>query len=181
MHTSQQPSAGDQRRPIDSSLCPCGAGKEFSACCEPYISGAQAAPTAEALMRSRYTAFVKGRIDYLKLTLTEEQKKAFSARDTEKWARESEWLGLDIKNTEGGGPGDDRGTVEFSAQFKFSGKQQTHYEVAQFHREDGAWRYAGNIEFKGHTARRTEPKIGRNDSCPCGSGKKYKKCCCCAA
>ena len=27
------------------------------------------------------------------------------------------------------------------------------------------------------TIKRTEPKIGRNDKCPCGSGKKYKKCC----
>lgn len=24
---------------------------------------------------------------------------------------------------------------------------------------------------------RENPKVGRNDSCPCGSGKKYKKCC----
>ena len=30
---------------------------------------------------------------------------------------------------------------------------------------------------KSHTIIRNEAKVGRNDPCPCGSGKKYKKCC----
>ncbi len=127
-------------------------------------------------MRSRYTAYTKENIAYLKETLTADQQKDFSAEETRRWARESEWQGLEIKRVEGGEE-DQRGLVEFSARFAVDGQPQVHYEIALFERENGAWKYAGNEEFRGNTVRREEPKIGRNDPCPCGSGKKYKKCC----
>jgi preprotein translocase subunit SecA len=38
-------------------------------------------------------------------------------------------------------------------------------------------REARGGEGVAHTVRRSAPKVGRNDPCPCGSGKKYKKCC----
>jgi SEC-C motif domain protein len=160
-----------------SSLCPCGSGNEIARCCEPYIQGAQKAPTAEALMRSRYTAYVQENIDYLKETLTPAQQADFSAEDTRKWARESEWLGLEVRATEKGGAEDEQGKVEFAAHFNANGQKQTHYETALFEKVDGQWRYAGIEEPQGQTVRRENPKIGRNDPCPCGSGKKYKKCC----
>ena len=34
----------------------------------------------------------------------------------------------------------------------------------------------GDGQPEGRPVRRSEPKVGRNDPCPCGSGKKYKKC-----
>lgn len=146
-------------------------------CCEPYIKGARPVPTAEALMRSRYTAYVLQDVEYLKESLTPAQQEDFSAEETRNWARESEWLGLEIRNTEEGGEADKQGKVEFAAHFKSNGQKQTHFETALFQRIDGKWRYSGMEEPEGKTVRRESPKVGRNEPCPCGSGKKYKKCC----
>jgi SEC-C motif-containing protein len=162
------------------SDCPCGSGLSFETCCEPIINGAKA-PTAEALMRSRYTAYVKRSIDHLGRSLSEEQRKDFAPEDAKNWAEKSEWLGLKILRTEKGGPADTEGLVEFSARFRTEGKEQEHVETALFARESGDWVYAGQMPSAGQTVRREAPKVGRNDPCPCGSGKKYKKCCGAAA
>jgi SEC-C motif-containing protein len=156
--------------------CPCGSGADFAACCGPILAGAPA-PTAEALMRSRYTAHVKHDITHLERSLSTEQRKTFDAAAAKRWAEQSEWLGLSISRTEKGGTEDDLGAVEFTARFKLDGKEQEHFEVALFGREDGEWVYTGQAGGPGVTVRREAPKIGRNDPCPCGSGKKYKKCC----
>jgi len=158
------------------SNCPCGSGLAFDACCGPIIAGAPAA-TAEALMRSRYSAFVQRAYTHLANSLSAEQRKDFSAEDTKRWAENSEWIGLTIHRTELGGPADTNGLVEFTAQFKTEGQKHEHHEVALFEREDGRWVYAGTADGRGKTVQRETPKIGRNDPCPCGSGKKYKKCC----
>ena len=129
-------------------------------------------------MRSRYSAYVTRQIDYLKLTLTKEQQGDFSKEETANWADSSQWQGLEIQSVEAGGENDETGMVEFTVRFTTAGKQQIHYEKAEFVREDGAWRYSGMREEEGgSTFRRAEPKIGRNEPCPCGSGKKYKRCC----
>ncbi len=128
-------------------------------------------------MRSRYSAYVKEEIPYLKETLTRAQQSDFSEEDTRKWARDSKWLGLEIQTTEAGGPQDSRGIVEFMAHFETNGEKQTHHEIAVFEKEGAHWLYSGVVEPRGQTVRRAEPKIGRNDPCPCGSGKKYKRCC----
>jgi len=157
------------------SLCPCGSNLEFEVCCGPILAGG-AAPTAEALMRSRYTAYVKHDTDHLEKTLSEAQRKDFDQADAKRWAESSEWLGLTIHQTEKGGPEDTEGMVHFTARFKTEGKEHDHNEAALFTREDSRWVYAGMLAQKGQPVRRETPKIGRNDPCPCGSGKKYKKC-----
>src|SRR5688572_10372353 len=93
----------------ESTACPCRSGRERSACCGPYLDGDRAAPTAEALMRSRYSAHVEGLVDYLRDTLHPDSRGDFDAQATRKWAEKSEWLSLDILSTEGGGEGDDSG------------------------------------------------------------------------
>jgi SEC-C motif-containing protein len=128
-------------------------------------------------MRSRYSAYVQRAYDHLERSLSAEQRKDFSADDAKKWAEGSEWLGLTINQTEKGGESDEQGMVQFTARFKNGGQEQEHNEAAVFTREEGRWVYAGHLEPKGQTIRREEPKVGRNDPCPCGSGKKYKKCC----
>jgi len=160
--------------------CPCGSGLDYDVCCGPIIAGSPAA-TAEALMRSRYSAFVKRAYGHLGSSLSAEQRKDFSPDDTKRWAESSEWLGLTIHRTDKGGPDDTTGLVEFTAKFKVGGKDQEHHEVAEFNREDGKWVYAGSANGPGKTVRRETPKLGRNDPCSCGSGKKYKKCCGAAA
>lgn len=160
------------------SLCPCGSEKEYTGCCGAYHSGERPAPTAEALMRSRYCAFVKEDVAYLKKTLTPDQQRDFSEKETLRWAKESEWLGLEIIRTEEeGGEEDDKGVVEFVARFRFEDREQEHRETARFEKKDGNWLYAGALNTPANRVQREGPKLGRNDPCPCGSGKKYKKCC----
>ena len=97
------------------SQCPCGSGKSFSACCEPYLTGAADAPTAEALMRSRYTAYTLNKTAYIESSHDPETRDSLDLEATGRWAGESEWLGLKILRTEAGGKKDDRGIVEFEA------------------------------------------------------------------
>ena len=156
--------------------CPCGSGLDYSACCEPYITGAKTAPTAEALMRSRYAAYAGHAVDYIVATCTQDEKDKIDVRQTKNWSEKSKWLGLKILSTEKGGPGDTEGTVEFEALYEMDGLRDTHHEKARFKKQDGRWLYdEGNVTP--NTVIRTGPKTGRNDPCPCGSGKKFKHCC----
>lgn len=162
------------------SLCPCGSNLDFETCCGPILAGAPA-PTAEALMRSRYTAYVRHDFAHLERSLSREQRADFSLPDARRWAESAEWLGLTISQTTQGGLNDSEGTVAFAASFRSGGREHEHIETARFAREDGNWVYAGHDPMPSATVRRATPKIGRNDPCPCGSGKKYKKCCGAAA
>ncbi|MCU0792631.1 MAG: YchJ family protein [Opitutaceae bacterium] len=158
-----------------SELCPCGSGKAHADCCGPILAGAPA-PTPEALMRSRYTSYVKRNYIHLHRSLSAEQQADFSEKDAREWAESAEWLGLEITSTTGGGEQDQEGTVDFVARFRIQGEERKHVEKARFIREAGRWVYAGQIVPKAEPVRRESPKVGRNDPCPCGSGKKYKKC-----
>ena len=160
--------------------CPCGSGRSYETCCEPIIAGAPA-ETAEALMRSRYSAYVRHAFGHLEHSLSKKQRQDYAPEDARRWSEKSEWLGLKIIRTEGGGAGDAEGLVEFSARFRAEGQEHEHLEIAVFAREEGRWVYAGQQLQRGTTVRRETPKVGRNDPCPCGSGKKYKKCCGAAA
>ncbi|MFM8331310.1 MAG: YchJ family protein [Candidatus Methylumidiphilus sp.] len=148
-----------------AALCPCGSGRPYEGCCGPLLAGA-AAPTAEALMRSRYTAYARRDAAYLLNTWHPDSRPAvldFSGDDTQ-------WAGLRILRVADGGPQDAQGTVEFIATYRQHGKIQQLREHSRFTREAGAWRY-----LDGDILPTTPP--GRNDPCPCGSGKKFKKCC----
>jgi SEC-C motif-containing protein len=158
------------------SNCPCGSNLALDACCGPILAGAPAT-TAEALMRSRYSAYVVRNYAHLERSLSAEQRKDFSAPDAQKWAESSEWLGLTVHGTQEGGAADTQGAVDFTARFKMDDEEREHREVALFNREEGRWVYAGQAGGPGKTVRREVPKVGRNDPCPCGSGKKFKKCC----
>lgn len=157
--------------------CPCASGKDYADCCQPYLEGGLAAPTAEALMRSRYSAFAKVKIDYLQETLAPKSRKGFDAASIEQWAKAAEWTGLEVKETQGGGENDTTGMVHFVAKYAIQDQEQDFEETAHFVKQDGKWLYVDG-EVKGHTPyRREAPKVGRNEPCPCQSGKKFKKCC----
>ena len=156
--------------------CPCGSGLSYGECCEPYITGVKSAPTAEALMRSRYAAYTEHAIDYIIDTCTKSEKDNIDYEQTKNWSEKSNWLGLKILSTEKGGPADTEGTVEFEALYEMDGLRENHHENAKFKKQDNRWLYdEGNVVPK--TVIRTGPKVGRNEPCPCGSGKKYKHCC----
>lgn len=156
--------------------CACGSEKSYSECCEPYIKGKKPAPTAVALMRSRYSAFAKGEMDYIYNTHHESTRGELDMDSVKTWALDSEWLGLEIRETEKGGEQDAEGKVEFKCKFIFNGQEQTHHELSTFVKEKGQWYFVDGA-LRNNTVRRNTPKVGRNDPCPCGSGKKAKKCC----
>ena len=116
--------------------CPCGSGKTYPKCCGPYLAGEAQAPTAVALMRSRYTAYVRGDGPYLLRTWHSRTRPPRIDIPSE-----LKWLGLEVRHTEAGGPDDSEGRVEFVARSKLGGRAQRLHEVSRFLREDGHWRY----------------------------------------
>ena len=121
--------------------CFCGSENIFGECCEPYIKGTQKAETAEALMRSRYSAYAIHEADYLVATTHISQRKFHSKREILNWAINNQWQKLEIiKVTEN--------TVEFKAYFLDANLQnQTHHELSNFITENGSWYYVDGIYF----------------------------------
>ena len=157
--------------------CHCNSGLEFDECCGPFLSGEKLPATAEALMRSRYSAYVSVEVGYLGETLHPDHRHDHDAAATKRWAEQSEWLGLEIGATQGGGEDDVDGEVEFIASFREHGAVRKHHEFSRFKKEDGRWYYVDGKVPTPETVVNEQPKVGRNQPCPCGSGKKYKKCC----
>jgi len=157
--------------------CPCGTGLSFEECCGPYLEGKSKPATAEALMRSRYTAYAKCDIDYIASTYDPDSKDEMDRKTTEAWSKQSEWLGLEVLKTEKGTAEDDTGVVEFLARYKIKNTTINHRERATFRKANGRWVFVDGQEISGPPVVNEGPRIGRNDACPCGSGKKYKKCC----
>jgi SEC-C motif-containing protein len=150
---------------------------DFKDCCEPLIRKETTAGTAEQLMRSRYTAYVLTEIDYLAQTTHPDHRADFDPKAARNWSENSEWKELEIVAAEGGGPEDEEGIVEFIARFSSKAIIQNHHERAEFKKQDGQWYFVDGQNVKPKQVKRTRAKIGRNAPCPCGSGKKYKKCC----
>lgn len=126
-------------------------------------------------MRSRYTAYVRGDAGYLHRTSAGEALIRFDHADAENAFKSTEWLGLEVRKIEAGGALDAVGHVTFTARFRQSGRIHALSERSEFRRIDGAWRYT-NGEADVETTRPPALSVGRNNPCPCGSGKKYKKC-----
>ncbi|MDR3311927.1 MAG: YchJ family protein [Spirochaetaceae bacterium] len=156
--------------------CPCGSGKTFTECCEPIILGTKIAPTAEALMRARYAAYATEHVDFILTSFEKQEKDNIDPEGTRSWSSGSVWNGLTVIRTEKGGPGDTEGTVEFEADYTRKGLRELHHETARFKKVDGRWVYSDG-DVRAMTTHREGRKIGRNEPCPCGSGKKYKQCC----
>ena len=158
-------------------LTPSASDRPYEECCETYIEGRETAPTAEALMRSRYAAHTLGKYDYLNETVHPSIRDEADHEDMKKWSEAVEWEGLEIFSTKDGAETDETGEVSFEARYSVNGMPQSLREDAFFRREDGRWYYVdGNVHGQ-DPYRRETPKVGRNEPCPCGSGKKYKKCC----
>jgi SEC-C motif-containing protein len=120
----------------DTTPCPCGSGRTHADCCGPYLAGAARPPTAEALMRSRYCAYALGRMDYLRETWHPNTRHADFGD-----SQPVQWLGLQIRATEGGGPDDKTGKVEFVARYKIGGRAYRLHEISDFARVQGRWYY----------------------------------------
>jgi len=159
------------------TACCCGSGSDFEKCCGPILAGASKAETAEALMRARYAAFVTRQTDFLHQSLHPDHRKDHDVEATRRWAETAQWLGLSVVDVQDGGAADEAGNVEFIATYKDRGIVKPHHEISRFSKRDGDWYYVDGKLVMPKTTMRDQPKVGRNDPCPCGSGKKYKKCC----
>ncbi|MHA6695363.1 YchJ family protein [Homoserinimonas sp. A520] len=126
---------------MTASRCPCLSGSPYDECCGPFHAGVAAAPTAERLMRSRYSAYAVGDVSYLLRTWHP------ATRPSELTMLDSElrWYRLDILSTSGGGMLDTDGTVEFRAHYKAADAAGSQHETSRFVRHSGAWVYVDGV------------------------------------
>jgi SEC-C motif-containing protein len=121
---------------INSNLCPCGSNKKYSDCCARYLESNKPAPSAEALMRSRYTAYMQLAEDYLLATWHPSTRPAALGLAEDVPAK---WIGLEVKRHEQQDA--DHAVVEFVARYKVNGRAHRLHEVSRFVREAGRWFY----------------------------------------
>ena len=153
-------------QPTDAN-CPCGTGDPYGECCGRYHQGLPA-PSAEQLMRSRYSAYVVGAIAYLQATTLPAQQQALDLQSMKEWSANSTWLGLDVEQSQVLGGQPEHALVSFTARWHDGAGEHAQHERSAFVQHNGRWYFIDP----------TVPlKAGRNDPCPCGSGQKYKKCC----
>jgi SEC-C motif domain protein len=120
--------------------CYCCSGKKFTDCCQPFISGKAKPVTAAELMRSRYSAYSTGEVEYLLGTTHPSTRKFHNRQSILEWSQTSHWQKLEIISTDQGTPRDKTGTVEFKAYYLDSENQsQIHHEHSYFVKELGKW------------------------------------------
>jgi len=154
--------------------CPCQSQNSFAECCEPILSGSLAS-TAEILMRARYTAYTRADMGFIEKTQNPKTRKKTDMKANQKWALDSKWMGLKIISTQKGLEKDTTGVVEFEARYDSGTGKKTHHEISEFVKIKDRWYFSNGRVIKEEPV--TSQKVGRNEPCPCGSGKKYKKCC----
>lgn len=147
--------------------CPCGSGKTLTDCCGRWHSGT-AAPSPEALMRSRYSAYSLGLVDYLVATTLPAQQQGLDRAAMAAWSSNSQWLGLVVERLEPLAGEPPRAFVTFSAQWRDAEGEHRQRERSAFVHNRGRWYFIDPS---------VGLKAGRNDPCPCGSERKFKKCC----
>jgi SEC-C motif domain protein len=152
--------------------CLCGSTLAYSDCCQPFHTGEKIPATAEALMRSRYTAYALRDGAYLQATWD-----ATKRPESIDFSRENiEWLRLEITEIKKGGVKDNKGLVTFKAFYSQEGEEYSMNEISRFTKHDGRWFYLdGTIKSIGKVG--GQVNLGKNAPCACGSGKKFKRCC----
>lgn len=145
--------------------------------CRPFLRGERHPETAVELMASRFIAYATGDIDYILNTHDPKTRWRADRKATENWSRKATFHALEVVKTERGQAGDDTGHVEFIARYLMDEADHTHHERSLFKRIDGRWYFMAGENVATPPVKRNAEKVGRNDPCSCGSGKKYKKCC----
>ncbi|WP_404340445.1 YchJ family protein [Pseudoalteromonas mariniglutinosa] len=153
---------------LTDTLCPCGSMLSYTSCCQPLHLGEHIADTPAQLMRSRYCAYALKNASYVYSTYARSQQAANSLHEITDFANSCRFTQLTIINSN---HTDNQGVVEFKANYFYENLFCELHEKSRFIKEDNQWRY-----FDGDIIPVADIKIGRNDECPCHSGKKYKKC-----
>ena len=170
------PSPAPERVPADAP-CPCGSGKALGACCGPDLDGGAWPETADALMRSRYTAYALANYGWLVETTHPAARAEVSAETLARQCTGVRWLRLDVEKCVDATEPGAADLVEFHALYELDGVVRQIGERSAFVRDGDRLYYMDGTALRPAAYRREAPKVGRNDPCPCGSGKKYKKCC----
>ena len=146
--------------------CPCPSGLPYADCCQPLHEQRAVAASAEQLMRSRYSAYVNNRIDYIIATTVPAQQALLDQTELQQWRDQTEWLGLTV-SAHHPNVSKIHAQVEFKARFAAADGEQVHHELSAFVCIDGRWYFIDP----------TVPLPGMKQPCICGSGKKFKACC----
>lgn len=150
------------------TLCPCCSGLNYCNCCEPFHLGLALPHTPEQLMRARYCAYALKNTQYVFNTYIKDKQADNPIAEIDDFANGCRFIKLTILESN---YDHDNGFVKFRANYFYNDLFCELIEHSQFTLEDKQWRYA-----QGEITPVAEIKIGRNDTCPCGSNKKYKKC-----
>ena len=146
--------------------CPCQSGQTYAACCAPLHQGARQAVDAEALMRSRYSAYVRCDIDYIVATTVPAQQVLLDGDAMRQWSAGTQWCGLEVLQ-HWPRAGKHHAEVEFKAWFDTAEGRQCHHERSAFVCIAQRWYFLDP----------TVPLPSMKAPCLCGSGKKFKQCC----
>lgn len=144
--------------------CYCKSQKNFIECCEPILRVDRVANSALELMRSRYSAYCVGDVNYLQATTHDHTWSDEELKFIQDWADNSLWQHLEIIDHI-------EDMVEFKAYYIFEGKQHMHHEKSVFKKVNDMWKYVDGEIFE------DKVEFLRNEACICGSGQKYKRCC----
>ncbi|NNP72500.1 preprotein translocase subunit SecA [Acinetobacter defluvii] len=151
--------------------CPCGSSLKYSECCQPLHLGQKKAESAEQLMRSRYSAFAKQKIDYIVKTTALGQQQALDVKAIADWSKANQWLKLEVVQAQEK-IDKNHAQVEFKAHYSVldgtDRSVQIHHEVSYFVKHENTWYFLDPT---------TDQQITMKQPCICGSGKKFKQCC----
>ncbi len=147
--------------------CYCCSGKNYSECCQPFLSGAAKVPGCEQLMRSRYSAYCTKNTDYIYQTYHPDKRTDNPVEHIAAFALNSHFIALEITSAQ---QNSTEGYVNFTVCYIQAGTLQQFSEISRFVFTD-QWYY-----LDGKLTETAPQKIGRNDLCPCNSGKKFKQC-----
>ncbi|NMF46572.1 YchJ family protein [Pseudoalteromonas arctica] len=153
---------------LNSTLCFCSSRQNYADCCEPLHLSVKQADSPEQLMRSRFSAYVIKNAEYVYQTYAKEKQAENPVKEINDFANSCRFINLDVI---GSNHDDNTGNVEFKAQYFYQNLFCELHEKSQFIKEDSKWRYLDGTIYPVE-----DIKVGRNDDCPCGSNKKYKKC-----
>lgn len=151
-------------------LCYCNSGLKYENCCHPYHKGDAFPPNAEALMRSRYSAYVTGQHQYICDTYSEDKRRTLNAQEIANDSVGVNWLHLLVEEHRESPP---TATVTFKAFYAYKGKLHLLHERSNFTQNDNQWFYVDGVFLEGNG----RIKLSKNEPCFCGSGKKFKVCC----
>jgi len=126
------------------------------------------------LLEKRYQAYVDGDVDFLIASVHPDKKNKHNRKQMEDWSKNAVWNGIKIEEE---ADEDSRSYITFQLKYQEQGQDIDHRERAEFRQHQGRWYYYDSKFPQGEPLRRDPNRVGRNDPCSCGSGKKFKKCC----